>query len=270
MPTYNRARFIGEALDSLLLQHYPPTEVIVVDDCSSDDTADVVRTHPLGGRIQYRLQSIRSGASVARNIGVEIATGAIIVFLDSDDILEPGHHEAAINAFDSDSTVGLFCCDSRMIGPTGEVLGDKPGRWLNAILGIYQITTGRRSLADVFLFSTPFPGLSVRRRVYREVGGLDQSLFPLDDLHLQLKVAGHGYGVQYQHEALARYRVHDSNESGFANAVRVGEQKLACIRVCIDRYPELRGLKRRATRRLGEVRRELAIAHLRRGISQGV
>src|SRR5262249_30652323 len=96
MPTYNRARFIGEALDSLLRQPPPPLEVIVVDDRSTDDTRARVLAHPLGSRLRYELQPENRGASVARNVGVEIARGEAIVFLDSDDLLEPNHHEAVL------------------------------------------------------------------------------------------------------------------------------------------------------------------------------
>jgi glycosyltransferase involved in cell wall biosynthesis len=267
MPTYNRAGFIAEALDSVGRQRSQPLEVLVIDDGSTDDTEAVVRRHALGALIQYRREPRPGGASRARNIGVSQARGRLIVFLDSDDVLEPDHHAVAVERFCENPQAGLFCCDSSVIGPRGEVLHD--GRtWSEVQCAIKSvaIASGPRSLEDIFLFSTSFPGLTVRREVYLELGGLDQDIFPLDDYDLQLRVAAAGYGVHYEHRPLARYRVHEGNESaGRQRAVRVGLQKLRCLNTTLRRHPRLGRLGYRAVRRLGEVRREIALARIGQG-----
>ena len=267
MPTYNRASFIEEALDSLLGQTVPPLEVMVIDDGSSDDTDERVRRHRLGSRIRYLRNPSPQGASLARNLGVEHARGDIIVFLDSDDVLEPEHHARVLERLGQAPEIALVCCDCTVIGPRGERLHE--GRsWTTVQCEIkrVRIGTGTRSLADIFLFSTPFPGLSVRREVYRRLGGLDQGIFPLDDYDLQLRVAAAGHGVLYEHRPLARYRVHDANESaGAGPAVRVAVRKLECLERTRGRYPALASLGARSRQRLGEVRREMAFALLREG-----
>jgi GT2 family glycosyltransferase len=265
MPTYNRASFIGAALDSLMRQTRPPEAVIIVDDRSVDDTRARVEAHPFAARVRYHLQPENRGASVARNVGVEMAASEIVVFLDSDDLLSPIHHEQVERAFAARPNLGLYCCDSTMIGPEGESLGPETWTTTQCRIKRWTIATGRRSLTDVFLFSTPFPGLAVRRQVYLDVGGLEQELFPLDDYDLQLKVAASGREVHYEHVALASYRVHGSNESGAARAVRVGRQKLRCLERTHAQHAEIRNLGARATRRFGEVRRELAFSLLRDG-----
>jgi glycosyltransferase involved in cell wall biosynthesis len=263
MPTYNRAHFIGQALDSLGQQGFPPAEIIVVDDVSTDDTAERVTRHPLAPRIRYHRQNTNQGASVARNHGVELARYDLIVFLDSDDVLEPEHHQTAQALLRDRSDVALFCCDSRMVGPDGEWLHDQR-TWTQIQCDIKgtRISTGLRSLEELFRFSTPFPGFTIRKDVYVRVGGLDQGVFPLDDYDLQLRVAAEGYGVHYEHRPLARYRVHGSNESGPGRAVRVGRQKLRCLEEARDRYPALRALPDRGRGRIGEARRELALSLL--------
>lgn len=265
MPTYNRADYIEKALDSLMQQTEKPVEIIVVDDGSTDDTEERVRRHALGSRIQYKHQS-NQGASVARNLGVQIARGDLIVFLDSDDMLEPLHHEVALSVLKGNRNVALFCCDSRSIGVHGEWLnGGRSWTEVQCLIKRCRIETGVRTLQDIFLFSTPFPGFTVRREAYREVGGLDQSIFPLDDYDLQLKIAGAGYGVHYEHRSLARYRVHEDNESGRNRAVRVGEQKLRCLERALSTYAEIRRLGPTAKRRMGEAKRELGLSMLRDG-----
>jgi glycosyltransferase involved in cell wall biosynthesis len=265
MPTFNRASFIVDALDSLARQTRRPEEVIVVDDQSTDGTAKCVREHAFSERIRYHRQPERRGASVARNTGVELATGDVIVFLDSDDVLEPGHNEIALKVLNSEPTTALYCCDSRVIGPSGESLADSTWTTIQCEIKGRRISSGLRSLTDILLFSTPFPGMTVRTSVYRAVGGLDQDLFPLDDYDFQLRVAGRDLGVYYDHEPLARYRVHGTNESGVSNSIRVGMQKLRCVELTWGRYPQVRALGRRYTQRRGEVRRELSISLLRAG-----
>jgi glycosyltransferase involved in cell wall biosynthesis len=264
MPTRNRVRFIADALDSLMRQTSLPKEVIVVDDASADGTCDVVRRHPLAPSIHYVRHESPRGASNSRNEAAQLATGDTIVFLDSDDTLSPDHHESLLRIFSSNPAIGLVCCDALTIDAAGRPLS--PGHsWTSIQCEIknWSIQSGVRPLTDIFLFSTCFPGMAVRRDVYLGVGGLVQDLFPLDDWDLQLKVAASGALVHYEHRPLAHYRVHGANESGAAQGVRVGEKKLACVQLAVNRYPPIAALGVRAKVRRGEVRRELAIELLR-------
>lgn len=83
IPTFNRAAEIGAAVESVLAQTLTPHEVMVIDDGSTDCTAEVLR--PLMGRIRY-IRKANGGASSARNVGVRESTGDWIAFLDSDDL----------------------------------------------------------------------------------------------------------------------------------------------------------------------------------------
>ena len=85
IPTYNREGTICDCLDSVCNQTYPNIEIIVVDDCSTDNTKEIILNYKDSRVKYYRLQS-NSGACVARNKGVELASGDIVAFQDSDDI----------------------------------------------------------------------------------------------------------------------------------------------------------------------------------------
>jgi teichuronic acid biosynthesis glycosyltransferase TuaG len=90
MPTYNCGDFIGITLESLKAQTYQNWEVIIVDDCSTDNTAEIVNSYMLKEpRIRYHKLNKNSGAAVARNKAVELAVGKYVAFLDSDDLWFP-------------------------------------------------------------------------------------------------------------------------------------------------------------------------------------
>ena len=94
---YNYGRFLGEAIDSALAQTYPHTEVIVVDDGSTDDSRQIIERY--GSRITPVLKE-NGGQASAFNAGFAASRGEVVIFLDSDDVLLPSAMACAVEAFD--------------------------------------------------------------------------------------------------------------------------------------------------------------------------
>ena len=87
MPSYNAARFIGESINSVLLQTYSNRELLIVDDCSKDNSVEVVRKFAnIDKRVVLFSLEKNVGAAAARNVAIEHAQGQYIAFLDSDDV----------------------------------------------------------------------------------------------------------------------------------------------------------------------------------------
>jgi len=103
IPCFNAARYLGEALDSVLQQSVKPAEIIVVDDGSTDNSEAIVATHH--GVKYLRLE--HSGQSVARNWGVENSHGSLLAFLDADDIWELDKLESQLNAMSLDHDLDI-------------------------------------------------------------------------------------------------------------------------------------------------------------------
>lgn len=109
IPTYNRAHMVGAAIDSLLAQTRRPTQIIVVDDGSTDDTSSVLKRY--AGQITAISQENR-GRSAARNVGLKHAHADYIAFLDSDDTLPPDSIEFRARMLDQDSSVDVVYGDA--------------------------------------------------------------------------------------------------------------------------------------------------------------
>lgn len=97
MPSYNTASYIAESIQSVLAQSYKDWELIIVDDCSSDNTDGVVKLYLSDERIKYLKNEKNSGAAVSRNKALREAKGKWIAFLDSDDLWKPDKLEKQIS-----------------------------------------------------------------------------------------------------------------------------------------------------------------------------
>ena len=107
-PSYNTARFIGETIQSVINQTYTNWEMIIVDDCSTDNTDEVVKPYLVDARIRYLKNPKNSGAAVSRNYALREAKGRWIAFLDSDDLWYPEKLEKQI-AFMKKNNYAFTC-----------------------------------------------------------------------------------------------------------------------------------------------------------------
>lgn len=168
IPTRNRARMVGEAVESALCQRNGEVEVIVVDDASTDDTANVL-ARSFASRIHVLRLPQRRGAGAARNAGVRLASGELVAFLDDDDLWLPGKLDAELRVFErfpeaeavvSDSLTSVngqageksfFARNGLLAATNGQVRWVNECRWLwtNSLNGVAMCSiTVRRSALD--------------------------------------------------------------------------------------------------------------------------
>lgn len=121
MPAYNSARFIGDSIRSVLAQTYTDWELLIVDDCSKDNTAEIVKSFQ-DPRIHYQRNAHNMGAAETRNQALKTAKGRCIAFLDSDDLWEPEKLEKQI-AFMEKNGYAFTFSDYRIIQENGTQTG---------------------------------------------------------------------------------------------------------------------------------------------------
>ena len=143
MPSYNTAKYIAETIESVCNQTYPYWELIIVDDCSTDETDAVVAKYLSDTRIRYLKNERNSGAAISRNYALREAKGKWVAFLDSDDVWHPEKLERQI-AFMLKYDYKFTCTDYRI---------RLNGEWLPYIYISPYVTT-RRKLINYCYFST--------------------------------------------------------------------------------------------------------------------
>jgi GT2 family glycosyltransferase len=198
IPCFNQARYLSAAILSARDQSHSPVECIVVDDGSSDGTADVAAR--LGARV---IRQANHGVSAARNAGLAAARGELIVFLDADDVLLPGalEMEAAALLSNGNAAVVVTHCDAM----------DEEGVPLPvAHHRIDPSNLYRDWLSRNFVWT---PGAAMfRRAVLGAIGGFAEDLGPAADYAVYLRLAREGRVVFAAGRAV-RYRQHAASMS---------------------------------------------------------
>lgn len=118
MPSYNGEKYIAETIKSIQNQTYENWELLIVDDCSGDDTENVIKSFK-DNRIRFFKNSHNSGAAVSRNYALREAKGKWVAFLDSDDLWEPQKLERQLK-FMCENDYKFTYTDYRIIYPNGE------------------------------------------------------------------------------------------------------------------------------------------------------
>jgi glycosyltransferase involved in cell wall biosynthesis len=196
IPAYNYARYLAEAIDSVLAQTYPVLEVIVVDDGSTDDTPGVLAAYA------NRIRAIRQqnlGVSAARNTGISAARGEYVAFLDADDVWQPSKLDAQMARFDADPSLGLVHCGAESFDDKGKTIHF----WRDGMQGRVAINILR--LEPVI--AAPSSNIVVPRRVAEEIGGFDTRMSGSEDWDFAYRVAAR-YEIGFTPEPLVRYRIH--------------------------------------------------------------
>ncbi len=131
MPAYNCAQFIQKAINSVLIQDVP-LELIIINDCSTDDTETVIMKNLPNSTIRYIKNKTNMGVARTRNKGVRYAKGKYVAFLDSDDWWENGKLKKQLELLDK---TGMVLCS------TGRRLVDYSGKSLNKIIPVKEVIT---------------------------------------------------------------------------------------------------------------------------------
>jgi len=199
IPTYNNARYVRQAVDSVFAQTYPYHEVIVVDDGSMDSPTAALSS--CLERIQF-VRKQNEGASAARNRGLELARGEFVVFLDSDDYLLPEKFERQLACFKANPMLGAVHSGWRLVDADGSPLRDVEP-WHNV---------PTLSLRGWVFWKPVFMGAMLYRREWLDlVGPFNVQLCQAEDVDLLLRLSLLGCRMARLREPTICRRKHSGN-----------------------------------------------------------
>ncbi len=200
IPTYNHARYVGEAIQSALAQDYDDLEIIVIDDGSTDNTRQVVAQ--FDHRVRYIWQE-NKGLSGARNTGIHAARGDYIALLDADDCWLPAFLSSVVARLEADNGLGAVHSGFYFVDGQGKPLPQ-----------IEVSTVPDDQMYDRLLdgeFFVPAAVL-VRRKCFERVGLFDETLRASEDWDMWLRVARE-FRFGGISQPLLHYRIHGNNMS---------------------------------------------------------
>ena len=228
MPAFNAARYVPEAIESVLSQTLTDFEFIIVNDGSTDRTAAILSEYCKRDQRIKVLSRPNRGIAASRNDGLEAARAELIASMDSDDVALPNRLEIQVAFLKKHPRV--VC-----VGGAGELIDEK-GRYLTTM----RLPTSHDEITKAALAGhTPIwgPAATFRRERAKKVGGFSREVESAEDLDLWLKLGEIGLLANLP-EAVVRYRLHPESVS----ETRGQFQLAAMARACRDAW-QRRGIE---------------------------
>ncbi len=231
IPTYNLAKYLPEAIESVLNQTFKDIEIIVVDDGSLDNEKEIVSRYAgmYPDKIRYFRQQ-NQGVSIARNKGIMEARGEYIAFLDEDDMWEPKKIEKQIRLFNNDSQISLVFTNAFIL---------KNG----CISGSYIRPEDKDKINQNIFYNIimrdfiPFCSVMVRCSALKPMVLFDPTFPSAQDMEWLLRVI-YNKKVGYIDEHLATYRVHDKNVSRKLDMRH--RENIKAMKINLSLHPEIK------------------------------
>jgi glycosyltransferase involved in cell wall biosynthesis len=217
IPAYNQENYLQKAIQSVLNQTYQTLEILVVDDGSTDETAQVAKAFP-DERIRYIYQENR-GLSAARNTGIRQSTGKFITFLDSDDQFLPEKIETLVNILETNPDFGFAAGQAIPVDEYEHPIGD---------LFDTPLPDDKRQL----LLGNPLHvgSVMVERSWQEKVGYFDESLRSYEDWDMWLRLARAGCPMTWVAKPVSLYRFHRNQMT------RLGKQMTTATFAVLDKH----------------------------------
>ena len=232
IPLYNGAPYIHEAIESVLRQTLPPTEIIVVDDGSTDNGPQIVeqlaREHPI-----KLLHRPNGGQSSARNFGIALSNCDLIALLDQDDVWYCNHLEQLAGPFLQTRTIVLGWTYSNVdeIDGQGRMVARSVLRLFDNVQHPKRDVHGCLS-TDMYVL--PSASL-ISRKAFAAVGGFDERLRGYEDDDLFLRLFRAGYDNVYMDDALSQWRMFSRSSS---HSPLMAVSRILYLRKLLEEFPD--------------------------------
>jgi glycosyltransferase involved in cell wall biosynthesis len=217
IPVYNHELYVEECIRAALGQSYPEIEVIVVDDCSSDNS-HVIAAAIKDPRLIVLKNARRLGIGANWNRAVRESRGEFVVIVPSDDALEPEHVKELLAIMVPDHGMAFAGVAAALIGPHGQSLGENRRQRIS--LDAIDVADSRELWRWLFGTRVVFSGTMFRRSCYDAIGGFDEELVIAEDRDFWVRLLLR-WRYAYLNRLLVKFRWHPYNTSGVSSNARL-------------------------------------------------
>jgi len=213
--SYNHKEYLREALDSLVNQTYTNLEIIIIDDCSTDGSQEILKEYQNKLNIHLKLQKKNSGSYVrASNLGASFAIGEYILFAQCDDFAESNQIETLMETMLKNPSVGVVFSRSNLINEQSVVFSDdfkgRESKFKKSILNNGLITN--KQMKEYLSFSCVIPNLSaalINHSIFKEINGLSDKFSVVADWEFWLNLT-EKTNFYYLKQPLNNFRQHST------------------------------------------------------------
>ena len=212
--SYNHAEYLVQRMDSLINQTYQDIEVLVIDDCSTDNSIEVLRRYQANPKVKLIIREKNGGWVAVSNQGVELSAGEFVIFANCDDACDLRMIERLVEGMRVNPTAGISYSRSLMIDENGENIGDDfLGREQSfRIKCDSDILLTKKEMSRFLLDSCVIPNLSAalfRKACFTSVGGFTKDYRVCSDWDLFFRIVAR-HDVAYIAEPLNQFRQHET------------------------------------------------------------
>jgi len=198
MPVYNGEKYLNEAIDSVLNQTFSDFEFIIINDCSSDNTEDIIKSYN-DDRIIYIKNDVNLGVALSLNKGLDAAQGEYIVRLDADDICLPERLRVQVEYMDAHKNVDVCGSASESFDENGVLFYGFPSKEIEML-----------KIDLIFSSSICHPTVIMRRSTLERNGyRYDNNFNKVEDYHLWVRMLNDNCVITNTHDLLLRHRIHN-------------------------------------------------------------
>ncbi len=217
IPSYNHGSYIGRSLESVLAQSHQDFEIVVVDDGSTDDSVEKIRSFD-DPRVTLEVFPQNRGACVALNAAIRRAKGEFIAVLNSDDFFLPEKLALQVDCLDAHPEIGAVFARPRIVDQRDVAVHGHPmGTAFRLVTNVSRLEWLRRLLSDNVLCH---PTLMVRRTCYDKVGLYNPRLAQIPDLEMWIRLCRR-FEIHVLDDELTAFRVLDDNRNASAATLEV-------------------------------------------------
>lgn len=231
--SYNHASYLERRMESLLDQTYQNIEILVIDDCSTDNSVDILRKYESHPKVKLLARKENGGWVVTFNQGAEMSTGEFILFANCDDECDPTMVERLVKGMRAYPSAGICYCRSLLIDEKGNLLGDDFSGRERAFQVRCATDTllAKNEMRRFLLNSCVIPNTSaalIRRACFDSAGNISSAYRVCSDWLLYFDIAVH-CDVAYIAVPLNKFRQHESSITGSAKHRMIHEEILRLL-----------------------------------------